>query len=309
MKFHPNILPSLAWFYCVAQHRSFTKAALEMDVSRPALSQHVKTLEQHFGIRLFQRTTRSMSLTEEGQSLYEVLKVAFGQIEQGLSTLQDAPNEPSGLIRINSSRVAARLLLEPHLAAFLAAYPKIQVELQLNDGMSNIIAEGIDIGIRLGQSLDEHMVAIPLTTMLETAIVASPHYLQKHGIPQHPKELIQHNCLSYRYTSSSGIDQWKFHTVNNEQHPIIFEPKGNLIFNDDQSMITAALEGIGMIRHFNLCMQPYINEGKLVRVLQDWCQPFTGFYLYVPSRNQMPAKIRVLIDFLVAQRETFQKTI
>jgi len=306
MTLHPNTLPALAWFYCVAKHRSFSKAALEMEVSRPALSQHVKALEQQFGVRLFHRTTRSMSLTEEGKHLFDTLTPAFQQIEKGLLELQEAPTEPRGLIRINTSRLASRILIEPHLTNFLKIYPKVRIELLINDGLTNIITEGVDIGIRLGQSLDEHMVAIPLTPVIKRAIVATPAYFKNFGTPQHPKDLQNHNCLAYRYTSSTTLDRWHFQLSEDTQSPIIFEPKGNLIFNDDESMIHAALQGLGIMSHFDLCMQPYLENGRLIRILPEWCQPFSGFYLYTPSRTHMPAKIRVLIDFLVGQRENFK---
>ncbi|WP_281706456.1 LysR substrate-binding domain-containing protein [Aeromonas taiwanensis] len=211
--------------------------------------------------------------------------------------------EPSGLIRINSSRIAARLLIEPHMGEFLARHPKLRLELVMADGFSNIIADGMDAGIRLGESLDEHVVAVPITPPLTMAIVGSPDYFRQHGTPQTPGDLTRHNCLAYRFTSSNTIDRWSFTSPDEEQHTQIFDPKGNAVFNDDDSMLQAALQGVGLVKHLDLRVRQHLSDGSLERVLAHWCPPFPGFYLYVPSRAQMPAKIRALMDFLVEKRE------
>ncbi|WP_370261361.1 LysR family transcriptional regulator [Limnobacter sp.] len=303
MKLTPAILPSLGYFVHIAQHRSFTKAAAEMEVTRAALSQQLKSLETQLNVRLLNRTTRDISLTDEGQHLFDVLLPAFRAMQRGLEATQEAQVEPSGLIRINTSRVAARLLIEPNLSEFLALYPKLKIELMMNEGFSNIVAEGADVGIRMGKSLDEHMVAVPVTPNLEMAIVGSPDYFEKHGVPQSPEDLMQHNCLAYRFTTSGAIDKWSFSKPKHADESVVFEPNGNATFNDDESMIQAALQGVGLIQHIDLCVRKHLAEGRLVRVLKDWCKPFSGFYIYVPSRAQMPAKTRALIDFLLEKRQ------
>lgn len=306
MPVDPSLLPALAWFAHVARHRSFTKAAAEMDVSRAALSQHLKTLEQRLNVRLLHRTTRDMSLTEEGQRLFDTLQGALASVDRALAELGEAHAEPSGLIRINTSRVAAQALLEPHLAEFLARYPRLRVELVLADGFSNIVADGMDAGIRLGESLDEHMVAVPITPMVQMAVVGSPGYFVRHGTPAEPADLMRHNCLAYRFTSSGAIDRWSFTSPDAEGRTIVLEPQGNAVFNDDESMLRAALQGVGLVKHLDLCVRQHLASGALVRVLQPWCAPFPGFFLYVPSRAQMPAKIRALMDFLVEKRAALQ---
>ena len=302
MPMSPTLLPALAWFAHIARHRSFTKAASEMEVSRAALSQQLKALEQHLNVRLLHRTTRDVSLTEEGQRLFDALGPALTSIERAVGELGEACAEPAGLIRINTSRPAARLLLEPSMDRFLAAFPKLRLELVMDDGLSNIVAEGLDAGIRLGESLDEHMVAVPVTPMLEMAIVGAPAYFERHGIPETPADLMQHNCLSYRYTSSGTIDRWSFTSPDAGDRTVVLEPQGNAVFNDDDSMLRAAVQGIGLVQHIDLCVRRQLADGSLVRVLRPWCKPFPGFFLYVPSRAQMPAKIRALMDFLVEQR-------
>lgn len=303
MPIEPSLVSSLTWFAHIARHRSFTKAATEMEVTRAALSQHLKGLEQHLNVRLLNRTTRDMSLTDEGQRLLDVLQPALTAIERAVAEIGEAHAEPTGLIRMNSSRIAARLLIEPHMGEFLARYPKLRLELVMDDGFSNIVAEGLDAGIRLGESLDEHMVAVPITPPLEMAIVGSPEYFERYGMPETPADLMKHNCLAYRFTSSGTIDRWSFTSSDEEKRTVVFEPRGNAVFNDDDSMLHGALEGVGLVQHIDLCVRRHLADGSLVRVLAAWCPPFPGFYLYVPSRSQMPAKTRALMDFLVEQRE------
>ncbi|EHR5464977.1 LysR family transcriptional regulator [Vibrio parahaemolyticus] len=302
MAIEPSLISSLTWFAHVARHRSFTKAASEMGVTRAALSQHVKGLEKQLQVRLLNRTTRNMSLTEEGQRLLDTLHPSLSNIEQALNSLNDLHIEPAGLIRISVSRTAARLLIEPHLGEFLSRYPKIRLELIMDDGLTNIVAEGMDAGIRLGVSLDEHMVAIPITPNLTNAIVGSPEYFKRYGKPETPNDLEYHNCLAYRFTSSGTLDHWSLTSPDVDKHTVIFEPKGNAVFNDDYSMLQAAIQGVGLIKHIDLWVLKYLEEGKLERVFVDWCKPFPGFYLYIPSRENMPKKIRVLMDFLIEKR-------
>lgn len=308
MSLDPSLFPSLVWFTRIARHRNISKAALEGEVSRAALSQHLKSLEQQLNVRLLNRTTRSMSLTEEGQRLFDVLVPALDSIERCLAEAGEAQAEPSGVIRINTSRVASKLLLEPRMDEFLTLYPKLKLELVMNDGFSNIVSSGMDVGIRLGESLDEHMVAVPVTPPIEMAIVGSPDYFKKHGVPETPDDLHNHNCLAYRFTSSGNLDRWGFTSPEAESRSFIYEPKGNAVFNDDESMLRAALQGVGLIKHLDLCVRDQLRDGSLVRVLKPWCKPFPGFFLYVPSRAQMPAKLRALIDFLVSQRNEFAKS-
>ena len=299
----PSLLPSLAWFALVAHHRSFTKAAAEMGVSRAALSQNLKALEQQLNVRLLYRTTRDMSLTEEGQRLLDELHPALGSIERAVRNVGEAHAEPSGLLRVNTSRIAAKTLVEPHLAEFFSRYPKLKLELVMDDGLANIVADGCDAGIRPGESLAEHMVAVPITPMLEMAVAGAPDYFARHGTPATPADLVQHNCLCYRQTSSGAIFRWEFATPDSGSRPFVVEPQGVFTTNDDDGMIRAALQGVGLIQHMEVAVRRHLAEGALVRVLQPWCKPFPGFYFYAPSRERMPAKVRALMTFLVEKRE------
>ncbi|MFB2661347.1 LysR substrate-binding domain-containing protein [Shewanella mangrovisoli] len=303
----PTLLPALMWFVRIAQIKSFTKVAKEYGVTRAALSQSLKTLEQKLGVQLLFRTTRDMSLTEEGQLLFDSVFPALGDIDHALRNIGQAHDEPSGLLRINTSRVAAKYLLEPYMPEFLAQYPELKIELVMDDGLANIIAEGCDAGIRLGESLTDHVVAIPITPMLEMAVVASPRYFAINGKPTTPLELSGHNCLGFRNSSSHSLYHWEFTSPNADGRQINFQPNGRLITNDDEGMIRAALNDLGLIQHMDFAVKNHVEKGDLVRVLDDWCPPFSGFFLYVPSRENMSAKTRVFIDFLKEKRAQWKK--
>lgn len=299
----PTKLPNLAWFALIAQHGSFTKAAAEMGVSRAALSQNLKTLEQQMNVKLFYRTTRDMSLTEEGKHLFEQIQPALHTIDQAVRGIGQTLGAPSGLVRINTSRLAARHLIEPHIAEFLARYPKLTLEIVMDDGFSNIVADGCDAGIRIGESLSLNVVAVPISPPLEMAVVASPDYFKRKGLPKTPADLVTHDCVAYRHTSSNAIFQWEFNTSDANGTAFRVEPKGSFITNDDDSMIRAAVQGAGIVQHLDIAVRTQLADGSLIRVLQAWCKPFAGFYLYVPSREQMPPKVRALMDFMIEKRE------
>lgn len=297
----PSKLPPLAWFVQIARHGSFTKAAAEMGVSRAALSQSLKTLEEQLNVKLIYRTTREMSLTEEGQRLFDQLQPALGVIEQAVRSVGAADAPPSGLLRVNTSRAAAKVLVEPHLAEFFSRYPQLRLELVMDDGLSSIIADGCDAGIRVGESLAPHVVAVPISPRLEMAVVASPDYFRRHGMPATPADLAGHDCVAYRHTSSGAVFRWEF-TSPDDGHAFEIEPQGSLVTNDDESMIRAALLGTGLVQHLDIAVRRHVSDGSLIRVLRPWCKPFAGFYLYIPSRDRMPPKVRALTDFLVEKR-------
>mgnify|MGYP006186519869 CR=1 FL=1 len=300
---NPSLLPSLAWFAHIARHRSFTRAAEEMGVSRAALSQNLKALEHQLGVKLLYRTTRDMSLTEAGQKLFDTLHPTLDTIEQVVQNLGDIAGEPSGLIRINTSRLAAKALIEPHLADFCKCYPKIKLELTIDDGLSNIIADGYDIGIRLGQSLAEHVVAVPVSPEVSMVVVGSAAYFEQHGIPKTPAELNQHNCINYRFPGSGAIREWDFNGPGKKGRHFTQSVSGSITTNNAQSMTQATLQGVGLSQHLDIAIQKYLVDGSLVKVLCDWTYRHAGFYLYTPSREYMPSKIRALLDFLIEKRD------
>lgn len=297
------MLPSLAWFSHIARHRSFTRAAEAMGVSRAALSQNLKALERQLGVRLLYRTTRDMSLTESGQRLFEALQPALESIELAVQSVREISGEPSGLIRLNTSRLAARVLVEPHLAEFSARYPNIKLDLTMDDTLSNIIADGCDVGIRLGRSLAEHVVAVAVSPPLSMIVVGAPAYLERHGAPKGPDDLARHTCINYRYSASGALRDWDFNEPGTEGRHFTQSVTASLTTNDAESMMRAALQGLGLIQLLDIAIQPFLADGRLVRVLQPWTHSHAGFYLYSPARTQMPSKVRALLDFLIEKRD------
>lgn len=255
---------------------------------------------------MFHRTTRDMSLTEEGQRLFEQIHPALSTIDQAVRSMGQTQAAPSGLLRINTSRLAARNLIEPHLAEFFARYPQLKLEIVMDDGFSSIVADGCDAGIRIGESLAQNVVAVPVSPSLEMAVVASPDYFKRKGIPKTPADLINHDCVAYRHASSGAIFQWEFNNPESDGHALKVTPQGTLITNDDDSMIRAAVQGAGIIQHIDIAVRQQLADGSLKRVLQKWCKPFAGFYLYIPVRDQMPPKVRALMDFLIEKRRLLE---
>lgn len=300
---NPSLLPSLAWFARIAHHLSFTRAAQEMGVSRAALSQNLKMLERELGVKLLYRTTRDMSLTEAGQQLLDTLLPTLGEIEHAVRSLGDAADVPSGLLRLNTSRLAAKALIEPCLPEFQARFPRIRFELIVDNAISNIIADGCDAGIRLGRSLADHVVAVAISPPLSLVVVGSPDYLERHGVPDTPADLARHNCINYRYPGSGALREWDFDDPGTDRH-FTLAVDGKLTTNDNEGMIQAAVQGLGLVQGVDLAMREHLAEGRLVQVLGDWTHRHAGFYLYTPSREHTPSKVRALRDFLVEKRES-----
>jgi DNA-binding transcriptional LysR family regulator len=243
-----------------------------------------------------------MSLTEAGQRLLEALGPALWEIENAIQTISDTQGAPSGLIRINTSRMAAKALIEPHIVEFHERFPKVALEFFMADSLSNIIADGFDVGIRLGQSLVEHVVAIPISPPLSMAVVASPAYLERNGTPNVPEDLSRHNCINYRFMGTGALHDWDFSEPGRDGRHFTQAVTGKLTTNDDQSMTRAALQGLGLMQIVDIAVQDHLAEGSLVRVLRDWTYKHAALYLYTPTREHMPPKVRALIDFLVEKR-------
>ncbi len=275
-------------------------------MSRAALSQNLKALEKQLGVKLLYRTTRNMSLTEAGQHLFDTLQPRLGEIEHSVRNLGDIAGTPSGLIRVNTSRMAAKALIEPHLPEFYARYPKVRLELVMAEPLSNIIADGCDAGIRLGRSLADHVVAVPITPVLSMAVVGTPAYFERHGVPKTPADLVHHNCINYRYSGNGAIHDWDFNESGKHGLHFTQAVTGNLITNDDEGMTRAALQGLGLIQNIDIAIHEHLSEGRLVRALRDWTYTQAGFYLYTHTREQMPSKVRALMDFLVEKREAIE---
>ena len=287
-------LSELDAFACVARHRSFKKAALECGVSASALSHAMRTLETRLDVRLLNRTTRSVTPTEAGEQLLLRLAPALREISDALDQINDFRDAPRGTLRQNVPRPAVRLLLAPLFARFLAAYPQIRLEVVTDDGLVDIVAGGFDAGIRFGESLAQDMVALPLGPPVRLIVVASPMYAARRGLPQQPQELKQHACVGRRFPSGA-VYAWEF---SQDGASLAVAVDGPLLLDDDDLILRAALDGIGLAYVYEAQAQESIEQGRLLRVLDAWCPPMSGFFLYYPSRRQMPVSLRLFIAML-----------
>jgi DNA-binding transcriptional LysR family regulator len=286
-------------FIAVAEAGSFTKAAAELGVSQSAVSYSVRMLEQRLGVRLISRTTRSLSLTDAGERLLQSLAPAFAQINSEIEALTSSQGRPAGRIRITISRQAAQMVIWPMLPDFLAQYPGIEVELSLDEGLMDIVAGRFDAGIRLGEQLEKDMIGVRVGPDLRMTLVGSPAYFAKRPIPKTPHDLRDHLGVNYRQRTGGGLYAWEF---ERDGEKLEVRMDGPVTLNDGEMLETAALEGLAlafMIEDQNVLK--HISEGRLVRVLEDWCQPFPGYHLYYPSRRQPTAAFSLFVDALRRQ--------
>lgn len=288
-------LNDLEAFAAVASEGSFTRAAAKLGMTQPALSQSMKMLEERLGIRLLARTTRSVATTEAGQRLLLTLKPALDEISQSLAALGEMKDKPSGRIRITAGKFAAIAVLWPRLSRFGVDYPDVEIELTVDEGFTDIVAGHYDAGVRLGEELAQDMIAVRIGPDIRSAVVASPEYLDQHGTPNTPHDLARHNCINYRQSTSGGIYSWEFAEAGK---PVRVRVKGSLVFNDIDLMLAAALHGHGLISVFEGQVQECLASGRLIRVLDEFCPSYPGFFLYYSTRRQTPPALAALIDVL-----------
>jgi DNA-binding transcriptional LysR family regulator len=289
-------LDAFQTFVAVAEAGSFTKAAAELGVSQSAVSYSVRMLEQRLGIRLLSRTTRSLSLTDAGERLLQSLAPAFAHINSEIETLSSSKGRPTGRVRITVSRQAAQAVIWPMLPSFIAQYPEIKVELSLDEGLADIVAGRFDAGVRLGERLEKDMIGVRVGPELRMALVGSPAYFASRSIPQTPRDLNGHLGVNYRQRTGGGLYAWEF---ERNREKIEARMDGPVILNDGEMLQKAALAGLGlafMLEDANVIED--IASGRLVRVLEDWCEPFSGYHLYYPSRRQPTAAFSLFVDAL-----------
>ncbi|MRG54670.1 LysR family transcriptional regulator [Phyllobacterium sp. SYP-B3895] len=286
-------LPQLAVFASVAACGGFRGAAKELGIAPSAVSHAISSLEQALGVRLLARTTRSVTVTEEGALLLKRLRPALGEIDLAFDAVKEANNRVAGNLRLSVPPFAAHWLLAPRLAAFSAAYPGVTLELRVEEPFNDIVAAGLDAGMRLGESLEPDMIAVPLSGPIHANIVGAPAYLDQHPLPLHPRDLAAYRCIRRRFASGQ-VYRWEFEKDGEE---IVIDVNGPLILGDDGLVIAAALGGAGLAFLLQHMAQDAIADGRLRCVLEDWCAPFPGVYLYYPSRRQMRPALRAFIDF------------
>jgi DNA-binding transcriptional LysR family regulator len=288
-----NEFADMRAFVTVAEQRTFARAAEHLAVSPSALSQTIRTLEGRLDVRLFNRTTRSVSLTEMGLQLFNRMQPLMQEFDAALEEVSQSRGKPSGTLRICAPQMAIIHLLQPMLGVFQEQYPDIVLDLTSDESLGDIVARGFDAGIRLGEHVDQDMVAVRVGPDLRQIAVASPEYIEKNGMPQTPHELQNHRCINWRRAGQASVYNWEF-AKDGEWFDV--SVKGTLIVNDCAVALQAAVDGLGITVWTEDWMKSHLESGRLVPLLNEWSPFFPGFYLYHTSRTRMPATLRAFID-------------
>ena len=281
-------------FIAVAREGSFTRAAAQLGVSQSALSHTIRALETRLGVRLLTRTTRSLSPTEAGERLLLTVRPRFAEIEAEIASLSELREKPAGTIRITSAEHGADSVLWPKLSKFLPDYPDIKVEINVDYGMTDIVAQRFDAGVRLGDQVEKDMVAVRIGPDWRMAVVGTPAYFSKRQKPKTPQDLAEHDCINLRLPTHGELLAWEF---EKNGHKLNAHVQGQCTFNIGTQILRAALNGLGLAYLPEDMVAQHVEEGHLVSVLQDWCQPFSGYHLYYPSRHATPA-FKLVVDAL-----------
>ncbi len=289
-----NVSDLLA-FLAVARERSFTKAAAKLGVSQSALSQTIRGLESRLGLRLLTRTTRSVAATVAGERVLATVGSRFEEIEAELDALSELREKPAGTIRITAGEHAAYTAISPALMKLLPSYPDIKVEVSVDYGFTDIVAQRYDAGVRLGEQVAKDMIAVRIGPDMRMAVVGSPAYFEKRRSPKKPQDLTEHNCINLRMPTHGGLYAWEFEKGKRE---LKVRVDGQLVFNTLRQRVDAALAGLGLAYMPEDTAQPHVARGSLIRVLEDWCAPFSGYHLYYPSRRQSSPAFALLVEAL-----------
>jgi DNA-binding transcriptional LysR family regulator len=288
-------LNDLMAFLAVANERSFTKAAAKLGLSQSALSHTLRNLEERLGVRLLTRTTRSVAPTEAGERLLQTLGPRFEEIDAELAALSELRERPAGTIRITATEYAVDTLLWPKLAKFLAKYPDIKVEAISESALTDIVTQRFDAGVRIGEQVAKDMIAVRIGPDLRMAVVGTPSYFKRQAEPKKPQDLINHRCINLRLPTQGGLYAWEF---EKGARKLKVRVEGPLTFNGSYQMLNAALAGFGVAYVPEDLTQPHLARGRLKRVLEDWCPPFSGYHLYYPSRRQTTPAFALLVEAL-----------
>ncbi|MBS9721430.1 LysR family transcriptional regulator [Tianweitania sp. BSSL-BM11] len=292
----PNEFGELRAFTLVVEERNFRRAAKRLGQSPSALSRTIRSLEERLGVRLLNRTTRSVAPTEAGLGLYGRIVPSLAEMDAALRETGAFQTRPRGLVRINLPSIAAKLVVMPRLGAFAAAFPDVKLELVIDNEITDIVAEGFDAGVRIGGQVNRDMIAVRLTPDLQNAVVGSPDYFTAHQAPATPQDLFNHRCLSYRWSGSGALLPWRFRNASKPTATILTE--NVFTTNDTDLLLAGALQGMGLAFLPADFVAPHLQRGELIRVLADYDELLPGFHLYYSSRTQMPAALRAFIDFL-----------
>ena len=285
----------LAIFAVVAQERSFTRAAARLGMSQPALSRAMRQLEERLGVRLLARTTRSVAPTQAGEHLLQVIAPRFDEINSELALLSKFRDRPAGKLRITAGEHAAIAVLQPVLARLLPDHPDLSIEIIVDYGLTDIVAEGFDAGVRLGEQVAKDMIAMRIGPDMRMAVIGSPAYFSHYPKPVIPADLMAHNCITLRMPTHGGLFMWEFEK-NGQALNVRIE--GQLVFNNIAMRLESVLQGLGLAYMPENVVQADIEQGRLIRVLEDWCEPYSGYHLYYPSRRQSSPAFTLLREAL-----------
>lgn len=283
-------------FLAVARERNFTRAAAKLGMTQSALSQIIRSLEERMGVRLLNRTTRSVTPTQAGERLFRNIGPKFNEMDAELARLGELREKPAGSVRLTATEYAATEILLPAMRKVLPNYPDINVEIIIDYGLTNIVAQQVDAGIRPGELVAKDMIAVRVSPDLRMAVVGSPSYFAERKRPKSPQDLTHHNCLNLRLPTHGGsLYAWEF---EKDARQLNVRVEGQLVFNSAGLLLQGALNGLGLAYLTEGHVQPHVSSGKLVRVLSDWCPPFSGYHLYYPSRRQPSPAFSLLVDAL-----------
>jgi DNA-binding transcriptional LysR family regulator len=296
----PVQLNELTAFVAVADHRSFTKAAVQVGISKPTMSLTINALEQRLGVRLFNRTTRNVALTVAGERLLAQIQPALEGIDQALDSVNSFRDKPTGTLRLAVARPVALTSIARIVQPFLAEYPAIHLEVALDDTHSDIVSGRFDAGFRVGHRIERDMTALRFTDDIRLFVVAAPSYLERHGKPLHPKDLHSHNCILYRRPWDGSVGSWLLKKGSKETEIAV---EGSFTVNDIDLMLSAALDGVGIAYLPEPMIAPHVAAGRLVILLDGWSRTVPGFFLYHPSRRQPPMPLQVFLRFIEKWRK------
>ncbi|MCQ9157088.1 LysR family transcriptional regulator [Acidomonas methanolica] len=282
-------------FMAVARERSFTRAAAKLGVSRSALSHTIRNLEERLGLRLLARTTCSVGLTEAGARLLDTIAPRFDEIEAELVAMSSLRTRPAGTIRITATEHPTYTILWPRVSELLRQYPDIKIEIVVDYGLRDIVAERFDAGVRVGESIARDMIVVPISPALRSAVVCSSAYVARHGVPATPQDLTTHACINMRLPTHDTIFEWEF---EKQGRSLNMRVDGPAVVNTLALRLNAALDGVGLAYMPEDYAMPHIEAGRLVRVLEDWCDPYPGYHLFYPSRRQMTPAFALLVEAL-----------
>lgn len=290
----------LTVFIAVAEARNFRLAGERLGVTRSAVSQALQRLEDRVGVALVQRTTRSVRLTEAGERFLDAVRPPVAQVKDAVQSVKELRTRPGGQLRLTVSSIAESFLSGPLLASFLDAYPEVKLDITVTDDEFDIVAAGFDAGVRLGEVIEQDMIAVPVSGRQRQCAVASPRYLERRGAPQHPRDLMQHVCIGWRPRPDTAPYRWEF-TKDGRDFDVAVDPA--VTTNDMGMMIRMSLAGAGITFGMMETFEALIGKGELQPLLEDFCPPFEGFYLYYPRRHRQPLKLQALVDHIRKSRK------